>query len=471
LLKKFSNVFVLVLLGLVLIVLPLETRVAKSSSAGSAGSNDPITGNPIVKIAQDASPAVVNIDTEVLVRQPLFPFADDPFFEQFFGDELRQFSQVVPMKGKGSGFIVSKDGYILTNNHVIEGADKITVTLADGRQFDAKIVGKDPTFDLAVIKVKASNLPVLALGDSDAVQVGEWVVAIGNPFGLEHTVTVGVISAKNRSVRAGNLSFDGFLQTDAAINPGNSGGPLLNLDGKVVGINTAIIPYAQGIGFAIPVNMAKGVIDDLVNYGKVRRGWLGVYAQPLTPDFIQAYGLKVKKGVVVADVVPNSPADKVGIKRGYVITKVEGTDIENPQDLVFQIRKHNAGDKIKLEVVTQSGSKSITVTLEELPGQVEAPRVEGTDLGNTLGIQVSPVTPALREKYNLPQGGGVVVTGVKPGSTGDAIGIQEGDVILEANGLPVNTVDDLKKALKKSSDTIVLLIWRDGRTFFVSLRL
>jgi len=471
LLKKFSNVFVLVLLGLVLIVLPLETRVAKSSSAGSAGSNDPITGNPIVKIAQDASPAVVNIDTEVLVRQPLFPFADDPFFEQFFGDELRQFSQVVPMKGKGSGFIVSKDGYILTNNHVIEGADKITVTLADGRQFDAKIVGKDPTFDLAVIKVKASNLPVLALGDSDAVQVGEWVVAIGNPFGLEHTVTVGVISAKNRSVRAGNLSFDGFLQTDAAINPGNSGGPLLNLDGKVVGINTAIIPYAQGIGFAIPVNMAKGVIDDLVSYGKVRRGWLGVYAQPLTPDFIQAYGLKVKKGVVVADVVPNSPADKVGIKRGYVITKVEGTDIENPQDLVFQIRKHNAGDKIKLEVVTQSGSKSITVTLEELPGQVEAPRVEGTDLGNTLGIQVSPVTPALREKYNLPQGGGVVVTGVKPGSTGDAIGIQEGDVILEANGLPVNTVDDLKKALKKSSDTIVLLIWRDGRTFFVSLRL
>lgn len=470
-LKKFSNVFVLVLLGLVLIVLPLETRVAKSSSAGSAGSNDPITGNPIVKIAQDASPAVVNIDTEVLVRQPLFPFADDPFFEQFFGDELRQFSQVVPMKGKGSGFIVSKDGYILTNNHVIEGADKITVTLADGRQFDAKIVGKDPTFDLAVIKVKASNLPVLALGDSDAVQVGEWVVAIGNPFGLEHTVTVGVISAKNRSVRAGNLSFDGFLQTDAAINPGNSGGPLLNLDGKVVGINTAIIPYAQGIGFAIPVNMAKGVIDDLVSYGKVRRGWLGVYAQPLTPDFIQAYGLKVKKGVVVADVVPNSPADKVGIKRGYVITKVEGTDIENPQDLVFQIRKHNAGDKIKLEVVTQSGSKSITVTLEELPGQVEAPRVEGTDLGNTLGIQVSPVTPALREKYNLPQGGGVVVTGVKPGSTGDAIGIQEGDVILEANGLPVNTVDDLKKALKKSSDTIVLLIWRDGRTFFVSLRL
>ena len=470
-LKKFSNVFVLVLLGLVLIVLPLETRVAKSSSAGSAGSNDPITGNPIVKIAQDASPAVVNIDTEVLVRQPLFPFADDPFFEQFFGDELRQFSQVVPMKGKGSGFIVSKDGYILTNNHVIEGADKITVTLADGRQFDAKVVGKDPTFDLAVIKVKASNLPVLALGDSDAVQVGEWVVAIGNPFGLEHTVTVGVISAKNRSVRAGNLSFDGFLQTDAAINPGNSGGPLLNLDGKVVGINTAIIPYAQGIGFAIPVNMAKGVIDDLVSYGKVRRGWLGVYAQPLTPDFIQAYGLKVKKGVVVADVVPNSPADKVGIKRGYVITKVEGTDIENPQDLVFQIRKHNAGDKIKLEVVTQSGSKSITVTLEELPGQVEAPRVEGTDLGNTLGIQVSPVTPALREKYNLPQGGGVVVTGVKPGSTGDAIGIQEGDVILEANGLPVNTVDDLKKALKKSSDTIVLLIWRDGRTFFVSLRL
>lgn len=470
-LKKFSNVFVLVLLGLLLIVLPLETRVAKSSNSGSSDKGDPFTGNPIVKIAQVASPAVVNIDTEALVKQPLFPFADDPFFKQFFGEDLQQFTQVIPMKGKGSGFIVSKDGYILTNNHVIEGADKITVTLADGRQFDAKIVGKDPTFDLAVIKVKASNLPVLALGDSDAVQVGEWVVAIGNPFGLEHTVTVGVISAKNRSIRAGNLSFDGFLQTDAAINPGNSGGPLLNLDGKVVGINTAIIPYAQGIGFAIPVNMAKGVIDDLVNYGKVRRGWLGVYTQPLTPDFIQAYGLKVNKGAVVADVVPNSPADKAGIKRGNVITKVEGVDIEDPQDLVFQIRKRNAGEKVKLEVVTQGGSKTITVTLGDLPGQVEAPRAEeGTDLEN-LGLKVASITPALREKYSLPQGDGLVVTGVKPGSVSDAIGIQEGDVILEANGLSVNTVDDLKKALKKGSDTIVLLIWRDGRTFFVSLRL
>ena len=299
----------------------------------------------------------------------------------------------------------------MTNNHVIEGADKITVSLADGRQLDAKIVGKDPTFDLAVIKVTAGNLPVLPLGDSDAVQVGEWVVAIGNPFGLDHTVTVGVISAKNRSIRAGNVSFDGFLQTDAAINPGNSGGPLLDLDGKVVGINTAIIPYAQGIGFAIPINMAKSVIDDLVSYGRVRRGWLGVYVQPLTSDIAQAYGLKVEKGAVVADVVPDSPADKAGIERGFVITKIDGVEINDAQDLVFQIRKRMAGDKIKIEMATSSGKRSITVTLEEIPGQTEEPRLEVSDLEESLGIEVSPVTQALKQKYNIDSEKGVVVVG------------------------------------------------------------
>jgi len=461
LLKKISRLLVVVMMGAIVTGISMEA-IAKPV--------DPVAGNPIAKIAEEASPAVVNIDTETMVKRPLFPFADDPFFRQFFGDQWDKFTQIIPMKGKGSGFIVSKDGYILTNNHVIEGADKITVSLADGRQLDAKIVGKDPTFDLAVIKVTAGNLPVLPLGDSDALQVGEWVVAIGNPFGLDHTVTVGVISAKNRSIRAGNVSFDGFLQTDAAINPGNSGGPLLDLDGKVVGINTAIIPYAQGIGFAIPVNMAKSVIDDLVSYGRVRRGWLGVYVQPLTSDIAQAYGLKVEKGAVVADVVPGSPADKAGIKRGFVITKVDGVEINDAQDLVFQIRKHMAGDKIKIEIATSSGKRSVTVTLEEIPGQTEAPRLEVSDLEESLGIEVSPVTPALKQKYNIDSEKGVVVVRVKPGSISDRVGIREGDLILEANGVALKTVDDLKKALQRNPDSVVLLVMREGRTFFVSLR-
>ncbi|SDX85096.1 serine protease Do [Acetomicrobium thermoterrenum DSM 13490] len=460
-LKKISRLLVVVMMGAIVTGISMEA-IAKPV--------DPVAGNPIAKIAEEASPAVVNIDTETMVKRPLFPFADDPFFRQFFGDQWDKFTQIIPMKGKGSGFIVSKDGYILTNNHVIEGADKITVSLADGRQLDAKIVGKDPTFDLAVIKVTAGNLPVLPLGDSDAVQVGEWVVAIGNPFGLDHTVTVGVISAKNRSIRAGNVSFDGFLQTDAAINPGNSGGPLLDLDGKVVGINTAIIPYAQGIGFAIPVNMAKSVIDDLVSYGRVRRGWLGVYVQPLTSDIAQAYGLKVEKGAVVADVVPDSPADKAGIKRGFVITKVDGVEINDAQDLVFQIRKRMAGDKIKIEIATSSGKRSVTVTLEEIPGQTEAPRLEVSDLEESLGIEVSPVTPALKQKYNIDSEKGVVVVGVKPGSISDRVGIREGDLILEANGVTLKTVDDLKKALQRNPDSVVLLVMREGRTFFISLR-
>lgn len=460
-LKKISKLLVVVMIGAIVTGMSMEA-IAKPV--------DPVAGNPIAKIAEEASPAVVNIDTETMVKRSLFPFADDPFFRQFFGDQWDQFTQIIPMKGKGSGFIVSKDGYILTNNHVIEGADKITVSLADGRQLDAKIVGKDPTFDLAVIKVTAGNLPVLPLGDSDALQVGEWVVAIGNPFGLDHTVTVGVISAKNRSIRAGNVSFDGFLQTDAAINPGNSGGPLLDLDGKVVGINTAIIPYAQGIGFAIPINMAKSVIDDLVSYGRVRRGWLGVYVQPLTSDIAQAYGLKVEKGAVVADVVPDSPADKAGIERGFVITKIDGVEINDDQDLVFQIRKRMAGDKIKIEMATSSGKRSITVTLEEIPGQTEEPRLEVSDLGESLGIEVSPVTPALKQKYNIDSEKGVVVVGVKPGSISDRVGIREGDLILEANGVALKTVDDLKKALQRNPDSAVLLVMREGRTFFVSLR-
>ena len=240
--------------------------------------------NPIVPIVRRTSIAVVNIDVETIAKRSNigFPFDDDPIFRQFFGDAFKNFTRSVPMKGRGSGFIVTKDGKILTNNHVIDGADKITVSvlLADGskKTYPARVLGQDPTYDIAVIKIDADkDLPVLELGDSDAVEVGEWVIAIGNPHGFEHSVTAGIISAKNRSIRAQDVSYDDFLQTDAAINPGNSGGPLLDMNGRVIGINTAIIPYAQGLGFAIPINKAKGrVMEELVSVGRVRRGWLGV---------------------------------------------------------------------------------------------------------------------------------------------------------------------------------------------------
>lgn len=434
-----------------------------------AWAQDVYTGNPVASLFEKAAPAVVNIDTEAMVRRSVSPFGNDPFFREFFGDRMKEFSRMVPMRGSGSGFIVSKDGKILTNNHVISDADKITVTLSDGRTFEASVVGKDPTFDLAVLKIDASDLPVLELGDSDKVKVGEWAVAIGNPLGLEHSVTVGVISAKNRSINAKNFNFDGFLQTDAAINPGNSGGPLLGLDGKVMGINTAIIPYAQGIGFAIPINMAKQVMDDIVTYGKVRRGWLGVYVQPVTEDFAKAYGLKGTEGALVSDVIPDSPAAKAGLQRGDVIMSVSGKEVKNHQDFVMKVRHHMAGEKVSLDVVRRSEAKKIDVVLAEVDDTVAFGAADSGQV-DRLGVKVAKVTGELRGKYDLSSEDGVVVLSVDEGSYAARAGIKEGDVILEANGVSLSSASDLAKALKKG-DSAVLLVKRDGRTSFLSIPL
>ena len=436
-----------------------------------ARAQDVYTGNPVVKIAREAFPAVVNIDTEKMVARTPFPFGDDPFFREFFGDQGRRFSDIVPMRGAGSGFLVTADGYILTNNHVVAEADKITVTLASGKEYPAKLVGRDPTFDLAVVKIDAKDLPVLSLGDSDKLEVGEWVAAIGNPFGLEHTITVGVISAKNRNIRAKDVNFQGFLQTDAAINPGNSGGPLLDLSGKVVGINTAIIPYAQGIGFAIPVNMAKQVMDDLVNFGKVRRGWLGIYLQPVTEEVAEAYGLKNTDGALVSDVQGDSPALRAGLQRGDVIVAIDGTSLKNYQDLSFAVRKHLAGDEVTLTVMRRGERKEIKVRLGELPGQVTGESPEGNAVEEKLGLAVAPVDGARRTKYNLGDHKGMVVTEVKRGTPAERLGIREGDLVLEANGVPVPDEAAWNKALGKAHKGVVLLILRDGRTFFISLRM
>jgi len=452
------------------VILPI-CLVLLGVAAPSQAVVDVITDNPVADIVEKASPAVVNIDTETLVRQSFSPFPDDPFFREFFGDQFERFSRIIPMKGKGSGFIVSGDGYIVTNNHVVADADKIEVTLSNGRSYPAEVVGTDPTFDLAVIKINERDLPVIELGDSDALRVGEWVIAIGNPYGFESSVTVGVVSAKNRSVRARNLNFDGFLQTDAAINPGNSGGPLLNLEGKVVGINTAIIPYAQGIGFAVPVNMAKQVLDDLLKYGTVRRGWLGVYIQPVTPEFAEAYGVEGEYGAVVSDVIPDSPAAKVGIRRGDVIIAMDGEKIEDHTDLSLKVRSRLEGDKVRLTLIREGKQRKIDVVLGSVPGQPEEGKESQKEMEKRLGLSVGPVTPEIRSKAGAPSGKGVAVVDIEPGSPSDRIGLRPGDVILEVNGVPVDDLKAWENAVRKVKNSVVLLVMREGRTFFVSLRI
>ncbi|NLA90239.1 MAG: Do family serine endopeptidase [Synergistaceae bacterium] len=434
---------------------------------------DPFTGNPVAKIAKELSSAVVNIDVETMVRRSVHPFADDPFFKQFFGEEFKRFSRAVPMKGRGSGFIVSKEGRIITNNHVVDGADKISVTMCDGEVYEARILGKDPTFDLAVLKIEGNgkDFPVIELGDSDRTEVGEWVVAIGNPLGLEHSVTVGVISAKNRSIHAGRVNFDGFLQTDAAINPGNSGGPLIDLSGKVVGINTAIVPYAQGIGFAIPVNMAKQVMDDLIQYGTVKRGWLGVYIQALTKEFADAYGIKEDHGAVISDVMADSPAEKAGLKRGDVVLTVNGEKVKDHQQLVNKIRQRMSGEKVSLSIVRQGKAVALSVTLGEIPGNDgDVIGSAGGKMLKSLGIEAVSVTEEIQKKLGLKSSEGLSVSSVEEGSIAARGGIREGDILLEINGIRLKSLSDLEKAASSGRSSTVILVWREGRTFFVSVR-
>lgn len=432
--------------------------------------------NPVARIAETCSAAVVNIDTETMVTRSPHPFANDPFFKEFFGQELERYNRVVPMRGKGSGFIVDKDGHILTNNHVVSGADKITVTLLDGRHFEAELIGTDPTFDLAVIKIKAPNLPTIPLGDSDKAAVGEWVVAIGNPLGFENTVTAGVISGKNRTLQAPDINFQGFMQTDAAINPGNSGGPLINLKGEVVAINTAIVPYAQGIGFAVPINMAKQVMDDLIRHGEVKRGWLGVVLQTLTPGFAEAYKIPTSEGAIIADLVKDSPAEKAGFKRGDVIYAIDGKTVKSSQDVVLAIRNKLMDETVKIDIYRESRKDSIRVKLGAIPGNEKEAASEskrqsnrdGAKQSTLIGVTVSEINADLRKTYSLPNDDGIVVRAVERDSIGAELGLREGDQILEANRRKINNIPDWERAVGKDPKTVVVLVQREGQTLFFS---
>jgi len=341
-------------------------------------------GQGFVEVAKEVQPSVVNITTEKTVTmRPWDRFGEDFFkgspFEDFFrgfGSPPREEERVYKQRSGGSGVIVDKEGYILTNNHVIEGADKVKVRLNDGREFTATVKGQDSRTDLAVLHMKSKDLPVATLGDSDKLEVGEWAIAIGSPFGLEHTVTVGVISAKGRS-GFGTGTYEDFVQTDASINPGNSGGPLINIDGEVIGINAMIIQPGTGIGFAIPINMAKQILNDLIKTGKVVRPWLGISVQDLTPEIAEHFKAKEKEGVLVSQVHPGTGAEKAGLASGDIIMSVDDKPVKNVGELVKEIQKKKVGEKVKLNIIRGGKPLTIEVTTASMPEKAELEKKEG----------------------------------------------------------------------------------------------
>jgi serine protease Do len=425
------------------------------------------------ELAKEAQPGVVNIRTVKTVKgggrvfRHFFgnPFNNpqDPFhnFGPFSDEQAPDYKQ----RSLGSGFIIDRDGYIVTNNHVIEGADEIKVSLANDKEFDAEIVGRDPNTDLALIRIKgASDLTPLKLGDSDKLTVGSWVVAIGSPFGLQQTVTAGIVSAKGRVIGSG--PYDDFIQTDASINPGNSGGPLLNMNGEVVGINTAIVAQGQGIGFAIPINLAQGVIGQLKEHGSVTRGWLGVGIQDLTPDLAEYYGLKDKQGVLVAQVFEGDPADKAGIKAKDVIIEVDGKSVNSSRELTGMIAAIPVGQKTPIKILRDGQEKTVTVEIAKRPESDHLAKTESNN-GSELGIQIAEMTPEMARRFGHSETEkGVLVIGVKPGSKAEEAGIQQGDLVKEVNRKPVTTPDELRAEIEKK-DKIQLLVKRPNAGFVV----
>jgi len=445
------------------------------------------TGKAFASVAKKVSPAVVFIQVEKTIQsQPVaggFPPFGDDFFRRFFGmpgpeGQPHQFQAPArPQRrvvAQGSGFIFTSDGYIMTNNHVVADADKVTVRLEDSREFKGKVIGADPHSDVAVIKIDAKNLPVLPLGDSDKLEVGEWVIAVGNPFGLSHTITAGIVSAKGRS-SVGITDYENFIQTDAAINPGNSGGPLVNLDGQAIGINTAIYSRSggyMGIGFAIPINMARAIADQLMKHGSVIRGYLGISIQDLTPELAKSFNLEPDKGVLIAQVTKDSPAQKAGLKRGDVVVEFDGKPVTKAGPFRNRVAMKTPGTKTEIKVLRNGKATTLTVTIGKLPEKGVLTSSSSEQLMK-LGITVQALTPELAKQLGYEGLTGVVITQVDPGSIAAMAGLQPGILIEEANRVPVKTTEDFQRAVKKTPPhgVLLLLIRQGANSRYLALKL
>ncbi len=473
--KWFRGDLIMVIIMLAVVSIPLTNTVA----IGAETVVKPYPHAPIsfTELVDQVAHVVVNISsTQVIKRGPMpksfgphGPFRDffgDDFFERFFGQIPRERKQ----RSLGSGIIIdAKKGFILTNNHVVANADEIEVRLDDGKEYKAEVVGRDPKTDLALIRTK-KRMDVdkeAPLGDSDKTKVGEWVMAIGNPFGLERTVTVGILSAKGRVIGAG--PYDDFLQTDAAINPGNSGGPLFNMRGEVVGINTAIVATGQGIGFAIPVNIAKELLPQLKK-GKVVRGWLGVSIQEVTEEIAQSFKLKEPKGALVAEVIEDSPAEKGGLERGDVIVGFADQEVDTPNELQRIVANTTPNKKVKVQIVRDGKNLTVTVKVGTMPS--EFPETT-KDVTTDLGLTVQTLTPELAEQFDWTrEETGVLITGVEPGSAGGEAGLRRGDLIKEINRQAVKDTKDYKRLVGKAKEgeSLLFFVKRGSRTFYITVQ-
>ncbi|HLH17161.1 MAG TPA: DegQ family serine endoprotease [Bryobacteraceae bacterium] len=448
--------------------------------SGGASVNGPVLS--YANVVQVVAPAVVTVRSSHRVRAPQqFPFFDDPFFRQFFGGNPRRGGATEVEHALGSGVIVRADGYILTNQHVVDGAEDIRVDLVSRRTFSAKLVGQDSPSDLAVLKISASDLPVLELGNSDQVRVGDVCLAVGNPLGLGESVTAGIVSAKGRETGLSNGSFQDFLQTDAPINQGNSGGALVNTRGELIGINSQILSPSGGgnigIGFAIPSNMARSVMNQLISRGKVERGEIGVSIQPVTSEIAQSMGLKQVQGVLVASVNPGSPAEKAGLKAGDIILQFNGQNVNDPNTLRNEVAGTAPGSEVTLTILRNGAQQQIRVREGELhPAEQSGQNGPagggggGVSAGK-LGLSLVPLTPELDAQLGLKPGTqGLVVQAVDPNGPAAQAGIQPGDVIQQVNRQPVRTADDMRAALAKSDGRPpLLMINRNGDTAFVAV--
>jgi serine protease Do len=464
---------------------PVNVAGAAKPSANKPAMANPDfynTGKAFVEVAQQVMPTVVSVTSTKVVRGRN-PFSEF-FHEDLFGRQFRNWNRnqrgEQRQAGLGSGVIISPDGYILTNNHVIKEAEEISVLL-DRKEYKAKVIGIDPKTDLAVIRISEKNLPAVKLGDSDNLEVGEWVLAIGNPFSLQlqHSVTAGIVSGKGRNqVGIGDIDYEDFIQTDAAINPGNSGGALVNLRGELVGLNTAIVANSWGggnlgIGFAIPINLAKQIMDQLIASGKVVRGWLGVYIQTASESMVEELNLPSTEGALVSDVTASSPAEKAGIKDGDFIIAFDGKKIFDSNQLMHLIATYKPGSRIPVKLIRDGRERTLTVALAERPDDEAIPRLTSTGGEmNRLGLEVNNLTEALTREFGIVDEFGVVVTDVAEGGIAEKEGVQVGDVIREVNRETVRSVREFNRIVNefKPGDTVLLRISRGENKFFVALK-